>query len=250
MSLSFKAARPILRLGCSSQNYATLRPITRHLSLPSEVSLVDKEGDEEQVRIDRICNKSRLRTDHRNVLFDKKPYAEPMTKIHTTIKYNRKLFGKYGNASGITLGIMWPTKSEISERKEYEKVAFPFTINEMVNMASSEIQAREKENQETQKKVIENMTKLEMWKKQLKATAAKKEAEALAAKEKKEKLIEEVRRHFGFTVDPREERFKEMMALKEKELKKKEKLAKVAEKEKKAVEILMEKHKSDIDTKV
>lgn len=37
---------------------------------------------------------------------------------------------------------------------------------------------------------------------------------------RKERLIEEVRRHFGYTVDPRDDRFKELLEKKEKEQKK------------------------------
>lgn len=54
----------------------------------------------------------------------------------------------------------------------------------------------------------------------------------LSPQEKKERLVEEVRRHFGFTLDPRDERFQEMLAKREKEQKKQEKLAKKEAKEK------------------
>lgn len=37
---------------------------------------------------------------------------------------------------------------------------------------------------------------------------------------RKERLIEEVRRHFGYTVDPKDDRFKELLEKKEKEQKK------------------------------
>jgi len=39
-------------------------------------------------------------------------------------------------------------------------------------------------------------------------------------------LVEEVRRHFGFKIDPRDERFKELLEQKEKEERKKAKEAK------------------------
>lgn len=50
--------------------------------------------------------------------------------------------------------------------------------------------------------------------------------------EKKERLVEEVRRHFGFKLDPRDERFQEMLAKREKEQKKAEKQARRDAKEK------------------
>lgn len=47
-----------------------------------------------------------------------------------------------------------------------------------------------------------------------------------AAKAKKDRLVEEVRRHFGFKIDPRDDRFKELLEQKEKEERKKAKEAK------------------------
>lgn len=44
--------------------------------------------------------------------------------------------------------------------------------------------------------------------------------DARIAKERKDRLIEEVRRHFGYTVDPRDERFKLLLEQREKQQKK------------------------------
>lgn len=67
---------------------------------------------------------------------------------------------------------------------------------------------------------------MEEWTEQLKAKIAKKEEELQAARKRKERLVEEVRRHFGFKISPHDERFKEMLQKKEKEEKKKKKEAK------------------------
>lgn len=61
--------------------------------------------------------------------------------------------------------------------------------------------------------------------------------------QRKNRLIEEVRRHFGFTVDPKDERFQEMLAKKEKEQKKAMKEAKKLEREAKMVEKFLKKGK-------
>lgn len=50
--------------------------------------------------------------------------------------------------------------------------------------------------------------------------------------------MEEVRRHFGFTVDSRDERFQEMLAKKEKEQRKAMKEAKKLEKQQKMLDKL------------
>lgn len=67
---------------------------------------------------------------------------------------------------------------------------------------------------------------MEEWTEQLKAKITKKENELQAARKRKERLMEEVRRHFGFKISPHDERFKEMLQKKEKEEKKKKKEAK------------------------
>jgi hypothetical protein len=50
--------------------------------------------------------------------------------------------------------------------------------------------------------------------------------------------MEEVRRHFGYTVDPKDERFQEMLAKKEKEQKKAMKEARKLEKQKRTLDRL------------
>lgn len=202
----------------------------------------DYGTEEKEQKIEKMRNKSRLKTHHRNQLFGKIPYPEPVLEQHLSVKYNRQMFGRYGLESGVNPGISWPTKDDLRNRQEYEKFAFPFTVKELVESANKDLKMRELEIQESHNRVLENLLKLDKWKKDLKEKIAKKEAEGLAAKEKKQKLIEEVRRHFGFTIDPKDERFKEMVATKEKEQKKKDKLAKLEEREKKAIAKLMSKH--------
>lgn len=67
---------------------------------------------------------------------------------------------------------------------------------------------------------------MNQWTAELNAKIMKKEAELEKARLLKERLVEEVRRHFGFKISPHDDRFKEMLAQKEKEEKKKKKEAK------------------------
>lgn len=60
--------------------------------------------------------------------------------------------------------------------------------------------------------------------------------------EKKERLVDEVRRHFGFKLDPRDERFQEMLAKREKEQKKLEKMARKEAREKQMIAKLQQKN--------
>lgn len=85
------------------------------------------------------------------------------------------------------------------------------------------------------------MGKLEKWTADLNAKVAKKEEEAREARERKERLIEEVRRHFGYKISPKDERFKELLAQKDKADKKMRKAARKEAKEEKMKAVIIEK---------
>ncbi|XP_045492068.1 growth arrest and DNA damage-inducible proteins-interacting protein 1 [Colias croceus] len=185
-----------------------------------------------EAEIEKKRNISRLSPAHLNVMHKRRPYEEPKILAHLTVKYNRKLYGKYGAVSGINPSICWPSKEDIQERQEYEAVAFPFTIQQMMETAAQRKREQQLRIEQRDKDVAAKFAKLDQMKKELNDKMAKKAAEVEAAKQKKERLVEEVRRHFGFTLDPRDERFQEMLAKREKEQKKREKQAKIEAKEK------------------
>ncbi|XP_075234349.1 growth arrest and DNA damage-inducible proteins-interacting protein CRIF [Lycorma delicatula] len=235
---NFNLTHAFKTIALSSVNVNTLR--VKQFSadsvvsdLPEEIELLNtkKEADIESKR-----NVSRLNVYHRNLLLGKVPYPEPKADFHLTVKYRRKMYGLYGGASKVNPGIMWPTKEDIKERKEYESVAYPFTIQEMVRNQISKKEAEEAEILERQKTIGENKKKLNQWMKDLEAKRAKKMQVAIEAKAKKDRLIEEVRRHFGYTVNPREERFQQMLEQKERE----EKKALKIEKKKKREEMFLQ----------
>ncbi|XP_023313043.1 growth arrest and DNA damage-inducible proteins-interacting protein 1 [Anoplophora glabripennis] len=182
--------------------------------------VVDEEDRIREEEIERRRNKSRLRDADRNILHEKNPYPEPMLWHHGTIKYIRRTYGRYGQASGVNPSICWPTKDELNEAKEYERIKHPFTIAEMVAAAKQKRQEKEERILARQADIIKKMAKLDVWTRELQERIAKKENEAKSAKERKDRLIEEVKRHFGYTVDPRDDKFKEMLEKKEKEQKK------------------------------
>lgn len=74
--------------------------------------------------------------------------------------------------------------------------------------------------------ILEKLKKMDQWTADLNARIKKKEVEMERARIRKERLVEEVRRHFGFNISPHDSRFKEMLEQKEKEEKKKKKEAK------------------------
>lgn len=100
-----------------------------------------KEADEEPLyadkfdstSIDKIRNKSMLNKQHRNILYDIRPY-DPHSSIewyHNTVKYKKRMLGRYGiNVAGIPVGFVWPTPEEVEDLKEYERVAYPVSLRE------------------------------------------------------------------------------------------------------------------------
>ncbi|PSN30352.1 hypothetical protein C0J52_25490 [Blattella germanica] len=199
--------------------------------LIEEASSVVVEDDSEvminkEEELQKKRNKSRLNAHHRNILHGNMPYTEPMAWFHETVKYKQKMYGRYGQSSGVLPGVMWPTKEDLEDMKEYERVAHPLTLQEMVQKEEQRRKEEQDKIKAREEELLTKFSKLEQWKKEVKANAAKKLAAAEAAKAKKDRLVEEVRRHFGFKIDPRDDRFKEMLEQKEKEERKLAKEAK------------------------
>ncbi|KAI9562729.1 hypothetical protein GHT06_010183 [Daphnia sinensis] len=170
-------------------------------------------------------NKSRLKPRHYKMLHEQMHVdpQNPEFSYEETVKFRRKLIARHGLATGINLGIAWPTREELQEKIEYEKVAHPFTLQQMVEQ-KKKLREEEMKRIETRQKDIEfKMGKLASWMKELKDRQEKKEAIARAAQEKKDILIEEVRQHFGYVVSMKDPKFQEMLEQKEKEAKKAEK---------------------------
>lgn len=115
------------------------------------------------------------------------------------------------------VGICWPNKSALKDQKEYEKIAHPYSLQEMIK--TNEMTKKAKADAVTLREdnIAKKLEKLEMWKHELNTKIAKKESSAKEAKDRKDRLVEDVRRHFGYKVDPRDDRFKELLEQKERE---------------------------------
>lgn len=97
------------------------------------------------VDLERKRNKSRLNPEHRNILHGQRPYDESMAWFHNTVKYKKRMLGRYGmGALDVPAGMAWPTPQEVEESKEYERVAFPLGIQERLK----KIQDEKKRNEE------------------------------------------------------------------------------------------------------
>ncbi|XP_017072276.1 growth arrest and DNA damage-inducible proteins-interacting protein 1 [Drosophila eugracilis] len=195
-------------------------------------------GDENDLpAYPQAVDRSGLQPQHKNVLLNKLPYQEPHSWIHRTEKYQRQAFGRYGAESNVNPKICFESLGEEDNRQVMQLETLMKMLQKNRAQKAEELEkitAREDD-------IAKKMEKLKQWKADLHAKVAKREADAAAAIQRKERLVEEVRRHFGFKVDTRDERFKEMLEQKEKEDKKKQKEAKRKAKEEKMMAKLVEK---------
>lgn len=75
----------------------------------NEQVLID-DSDEALAReaeIEKKRNISRLSAGHFNQINGRRPYELPQHLAHLTVKYNRKLYGKYGSASGVNPSMLF-----------------------------------------------------------------------------------------------------------------------------------------------
>lgn len=113
---------------------------------------------------------------------EENPYPEPMSWYHGTLKYNRRLYGRYGQESGVNPSICWPTKQELADLIELESVAHPFTIPQMIEMKKKENEEKQAKKTQRQNEILERMKKLDGWIQDMQNRIAKKESEFKAAK--------------------------------------------------------------------
>lgn len=116
----------------------------RFLATKSKDEIVDiTAADEQPIYSDDLQfqeelakkrNKSRLNPRHRNILMGERPYDQPMTHYHTFVKFKRHMLGIYGfKGNDEPVGFAWPTLEEIRDAQEYERVAFPLSLQERWN---------------------------------------------------------------------------------------------------------------------
>ncbi|XP_067278608.1 large ribosomal subunit protein mL64 [Pseudorasbora parva] len=160
----------------------------------------------------------------------KNPYipdkeSEKTPDWQKTEKYERRLFGRYGRASGVDPAKLWPSHARLEELMAEEREWHPPIEVMLENIAAKEKEKAQK-RMEREKTIAANMAKMPKmvadWKKQKKEIKQKQREEKI----KRDKLLAEARERFGYALDPRSIKFKEMVAEIEKEEKKKRKLLK------------------------
>nr|XP_046271388.1 growth arrest and DNA damage-inducible proteins-interacting protein 1 [Scatophagus argus] len=140
-----------------------------------------------------------------------------------TARHDKKLFGRYGSASGIDPASLWPSHEHLDKIIVEENEWHP-----PLEVMLKNIEAREKEETEKrlakEKLIAANMAKMPKmiadWRREKREAKLKLKEE----KERKTRLLEEAKQRFGSKVDPRSPKFLEMVAEIEKEERKNKKL--------------------------
>lgn len=133
ISLSLKLQNINIRYYCSNKILES-----------AEEKPIYLEEIKDNSKLEEKRNKSRLSFADRNRLCEQKPYNEPIEWYHNTIKYKKRILGRYGMAAlGIPAGLAWPTPEEVEEQKEYEKIAFPLSIQERLKKIKEEKKKKE-----------------------------------------------------------------------------------------------------------
>lgn len=99
---------------------------------------------EEEYELMKMRNKSNLRRADRNRIKGLKPYDESKLWIHDTVRFKQRTLGRYGiEALDVPVGSVWPSKEEIDDKIEYEKTAYPHTIQECWQIIEQRNQEKE-----------------------------------------------------------------------------------------------------------
>lgn len=161
--------------------------------------------------------------------------SEKTPEWQKTGRYDRKLFGRYGSASGIDPASLWPSHEQLDKIIAEENEWHP-----PLEVMLRSIEAREREQTEKrlakEKLIADNMAKMPKmvadWRREKREAKSKLKGETA----RRSKLLAEARERFGYAVDPRSPKFLEMVAELEKDEKKKTKLMKRRLKEEQAAD--------------
>ncbi|XP_076758152.1 growth arrest and DNA damage-inducible proteins-interacting protein CRIF [Xylocopa sonorina] len=198
------------------------------------------------LELERKRNKSGLTKAHRNVLFGQNPYDEPKEWYHNTVRYKRRILGRYGmNALGVPAGLAWPTPEEVEDAKEYERVLYSLDIQDRFKKIQEEKKRNEEAIMARERQIAAKMAGMKKLIDDVQMKIAQKKEKELAAKLDKERKIEEIRRSLIAEGAVTKEKLQEALSVVEKDEKKKRKelkKAKLLERQKKLAERLSKQH--------
>ncbi|XP_035699199.1 growth arrest and DNA damage-inducible proteins-interacting protein 1-like [Branchiostoma floridae] len=157
--------------------------------------------------------------------------SDPKTpEFQKTLKFDRKLWGRHGEASGFDPSICWPTKAELAEMQEEER-DWCLTLQEMQQNIAIRRAEEEKARIAREKRIAANMAKMPKLIEQVHEERRLKKEQLEEAKKRKEHLIAKARERLGYNVHPNSPKFEAMLEEIENEERKQKKKAKKAKQE-------------------
>lgn len=88
----------------------------------------------EEDQISKLRDKSKLPAHVKSIFLKQTPVHNPNESADyrsKRIEYNRKLYARFGEASGVNPGILWPSKEGLKDQIEFEEEFYP-PLNELV----------------------------------------------------------------------------------------------------------------------
>ncbi|KAJ8345169.1 hypothetical protein SKAU_G00293620 [Synaphobranchus kaupii] len=156
--------------------------------------------------------------------------SEKTPEWQKTTKYDRKLFGRYGSASGVDTAKLWPSQGELETLIAEEKEWHPSLEEILANVAANE-KEKAKKRLAREKRIATNMANMPKmvadWRRESRDLKLKKKEE----KARRDLLLAEARTRYGYALDPRSAKFQEMLKEIEKDEAKKRKILKRRKKE-------------------
>ncbi|XP_068606370.1 large ribosomal subunit protein mL64 [Brachionichthys hirsutus] len=160
---------------------------------------------------------------HEPYIPDKDSEATP--EWQKTAKYDRKLFGRYGSASGIDPTSLWPSHEQLDKIIAEEKEWHP-----PLEVMLKNIEAKEKEENAKrlarEKLIAGNMAKMPKMVADWRREKFEKKNKLREEKARRNKLLIQARERFGSSLDHRSTKFKELVEEMQKEERKQQKIMK------------------------
>lgn len=199
--------------------------------LPRDEAELEEENAEREARIEKLRDRSGLKKYDRERQSGSCPSSFLPDDYYKSLKFKRQLFGRYGKESGVNPSQLWPSKAELADMKEWEQVAHPYTVQQLLERSKERKRLEEENIREQEKTILERVSKVEDEILQFKARISKQLDKEVAVRQQQEKTMKDLRKHFGYEISPHDPRVAVLMEKRELEEKKAKKEAKKKKKE-------------------
>lgn len=148
-------------------------------------------------------------------------------------KYFRNVYSKYGKSSGVEAGIAWPSKKELNELIQEEQ-AYGMSLKEKIDLLIERKNEEIKNIENLQKETDSALNKMPKMVEKFYQNVDTKNKLEDEKKIKKQEILDQAREHYGFEVDLRDKRIKDMVDKLQEDKKKADKAKKKEDEKKRA----------------